>query len=140
MKGYLLDTSTCVAIFRGNRDVADRMEKVGKDKCFISQIVVAELLFGAYRSNRVEENLKQAHAFIEEMNVLPFENCVETFAKERVALWNDGKPIDDFDLLIGCAAKVAGLTVVTHNVKHFSHIKDLRIEDWVNSHGNSPLG
>ena len=131
MKGYLLDTSTCVAIFRGNRDVADRMEKAGKDKCFISQIVVAELLFGAYRSNRVEENLKQTHAFIEEMNVLPFEDCVETFAKERVTLWNDGKPIDDFDLLIGCAAKVAGLIVVTHNVKHFSHIKDLRIEDWV---------
>jgi len=131
MKGYLLDTSTCVAIFRGNRDVADRMEKAGKDKCFISQIVVAELLFGAYRSNRVEENLKQTHAFIEEMNVLPFDDCLETFAKERVALWNEGKPIDDFDLLIGCAAKVAGLSVVTHNVKHFSHIKDLRIEDWV---------
>ena len=71
MKGYLLDTSTCVAIFRGNRDVADRMEKIGKDQCFISQIVVAELLFGAYRSYRVEENLKQTHAFINEMNVLP---------------------------------------------------------------------
>ena len=131
MKGYLLDTSTCVAIFRGNRDVANRMEKVGKDKCFISQVVVAELLFGAYRSNRVEENLKQTHAFIEEMNILPFEDCVETFVKERVALWSEGKPIEDFDLLIGCAAKVAGLTVVTHNVKHFSHIKDLKIEDWV---------
>ena len=131
MKGYLLDTSTCVAIFRGNRDVANKMEEVGKDKCFISQIVVAELLFGAYRSNRVEENLKLAQAFIEEMNVLPFEDCVETFAKERVALWSEGKPIEDFDLLIGCAAKAAGLTVVTHNVKHFSHIKDLEIEDWV---------
>jgi len=131
MKGYLFDTSTCVEIFRGNRDVADRMEKIGKDKCFISQIVVAELLFGAYRSYRVEENLKQTHAFINEMNVLPFEDCVETFAKERLALWKEGKPIEDFDLLIGCAAKVAGLIVVTHNVKHFSHIRDLKIEDWV---------
>ena len=131
MKGYLLDTSTCVAIFRGNHDVADKMEKVGKDKCFISQIVVTELLFGAYRSNQVEKNLKQAHAFIEAMNVLPFEDCVETFAKERVSLWNAGKPIEDFDLLIGCAAKAAGLTVVTHNVKHFSHIEGIEIEDWV---------
>jgi hypothetical protein len=34
----------------------------------------------------VEKNLKQAHAFIEAMNVLPFEDCVETFAKERVSL------------------------------------------------------
>ena len=131
MKGYLLDTSTCVAIFRGNREVAERMENVGKDKCFISQIVVAELLFGAYKSNCVEKNLKQTHAFIQEMNVLPFEECVETFAKERVALWNSGKPIEDFDLLIGCAAKAAELTIVTHNVKHFSHIQGLKIEDWV---------
>ena len=84
-----------------------------------------------YEFDTVEENLKLAQAFIEEMNVLPFEDCVETFAKERVALWNEGKPIEDFDLLIGCAAKAAGLTVVTHNVKHFSHIKDLEIEDWV---------
>ena len=131
MKGYLLDTSTCVAIFRGNREVAERMENVGKDKCFISQIVVAELLFGAYKSNCVEKNLKQTHAFIQEMNVLPFEECVETFAKERVALCNAGKPIEDFDLLIGCAAKAAELTIVTHNVKHFSHIQGLKIEDWV---------
>lgn len=131
MKGYLLDTSTCVAIFRGNREVAERMENVGKDKCFISQIVVAELPFGAYKSNCVEKNLKQTHAFILEMNVLPFEECVETFAKERVALWNSGKPIEDFDLLIGCAAKAAGLTIVTHNMKHFGHIKGLKIEDWV---------
>ena len=107
------------------------MENVGKDKCFISQIVVAELLFGAYKSNCVEKNLKQTHAFIQEMNVLPFEECVETFAKERVALWNAGKPIEDFDLLIGCAAKAAELTIVTHNVKHFSHIQGLKIEDWV---------
>ena len=44
---------------------------------------------------------------------------------------NYEKNIEDFDLLIGCAAKAAGLTVVTHNVKHFSHIEDLDIEDWV---------
>ncbi len=40
MKGYLLDTSTCVAIFRGNREVADRMEKVGKDKFLTCSSVV----------------------------------------------------------------------------------------------------
>lgn len=131
MKGFLLDTSTCIAIFRGNRDVADKMEKVGKDKCFITQIVVAELLYGAYNSKRVKENLKQTRDFIKEMNILPFENCVETFAKERVILWNAGKKIEDFDLLIGCAAKASGLTMVTHNVKHFSHIEGIKIEDWI---------
>ena len=31
MKGYLLDTSICVAIFRGNRQVAAKLNKVGKE-------------------------------------------------------------------------------------------------------------
>ena len=37
------------------------------------------------------------------------------------------------EVLIGCAAKAAGLTMVTHNVKHFCHIDGIEIEDWVAS-------
>ena len=131
MKGYLLDSSICIAMFRGDRNVAAMLNKVGKEQCFITQIVVAELLFGAYRSKQVEKNLKQTYDFIKDVKMLPFANSVETFAKERARLWDAGKPIEDFDLLIGCAAKAAGLTMVTHNVKHFSHIEGLEIEDWV---------
>ena len=61
MKGYLLDTSTCVAIFRGNRDVAAKLNEAGKEKCFVSPIVVAELLFGAYRSKLVDEHLAEKY-------------------------------------------------------------------------------
>ena len=37
-------------------------------------------------------------------------------------------------LLIGCAAKAKGLTIVTHNIKHFEHIEGLDIisPDFVN--------
>ena len=45
-------------------------------------------------------------------------------------LWKAGKKIEDFDLLIGCAAKAKGLTIVTHNRRHFEHIEGLQIEDW----------
>lgn len=51
--------------------------------------------------------------------------------KKKVRLRNAGRLIEDFDLLIGCAAKAAELTVVTHNVKHFSHIEGIDMEDWV---------
>ena len=131
MEGYLLDTSTCVAMFRGNQNVAEKMNKVGVNKCFIFPIVVAELYFGAYRSGRAEEKLEQINRFVEVVQVLPFEDCLLTYAKERNRLWNIGEKIEDFDLLIGCAAKAAGLTIVTHNVKHFNHIEGLKIEDWV---------
>ena len=120
MKGYLLDTSICVAIFRGNNKVAAKMNKVGKEKCFTTHIVVAELLFGAYRSNHVEENVNQTNEFIKNLTILPYEDCINDFVKERVRLW-----------MIGCAAKAAGLTMVTHNLKHFAHIEGIEIEDWV---------
>ena len=74
MKGYLLDSSICIAMFRGDRNVGAMLNKVGKEQCFITQIVVAELLFGAYRSKQVEKNLKQTYDFIKDVKMLPFAN------------------------------------------------------------------
>ena len=131
MKGYLLDTSICVFLLRGKRSVEERLNEIDEDECYITDAVVAELLFGAYYSDRVEDNLRQVEKFVAEMKVIPFHETVHTFAKERTALWKAGKKIDDFDLLIGSAAKAKGLMVVTHNRKHFEHIEGLSIEDWV---------
>lgn len=132
MKGYLLDTSICVALFRGNRSVSEKLNSVGKDFCFINDVVVAELIVGAYKSDRTKENLEQIAKFISDVQVIPFAETMYVFAQERVRLWNSGRKIQDFDLLIGCAAKAKGLTMVTHNVSHFEHIDGIAIEDWVN--------
>lgn len=131
MKGYLLDTSICVFLLRGKRSVEERLNEIDENDCYITDAVVAELVFGAYYSDRVEENLKQVEAFVAEMKIIPFNETVHIFGQERAKLWKAGKKIDDFDLLIGSAAKAKGLTVVTHNRKHFEHIEGLDIEDWV---------
>ena len=131
MNGFLLDTSICIALFRGNRAVAHKLDEVGMQNCYVNDVVIAELLVGAYYSEHIEENMRQVNGFISKITVIPFADSVHTFAKEKVRLWSTGKKIEDFDLLIGCAAKAAGLTIVTHNVKHFSHIEGLDIEDWV---------
>jgi len=130
MNGFLLDTSICIALFRGNRAVAHKLDEVGMQNCYVNDVVIAELLVGAYYSEHIEENMRQVNGFISKITVIPFADSVHTFAKEKVRLWSTGQKIEDFDLLIGCAA-AAGLTVVTHNVKHFSHIEGLDIEDWV---------
>ena len=131
MNGYLLDTSICVALFRGNTDVENKLNSVGRKKCYVTDVVVTELKFGAYKSSRVAENLQQISDFIEEVKVVPFASTIDTFAQERLRLMKNGNRIDDFDLLIGCAAKSMGLTMVTHNVKHFEHIEGIHIEDWI---------
>ena len=133
MKGYLLDTSTCVYLFRANREVANKLNQIGSENCYICDVVLAELRYGAYNSDFVEDNLNMIDEFVKMVKVLPFADSIDVFAQEKVRLRKSGKPIEDFDLLIGCAAKAADLTVVTHNTKHFSHISGLKIEDWINS-------
>ncbi|MBR1465800.1 MAG: type II toxin-antitoxin system VapC family toxin [Bacteroidaceae bacterium] len=131
MKGYLLDTSICVFLFRKHPKVTEQLNKIGYSRCFISDIVLAELRYGAYKSDFVEDNLKLIDNFVKKVHVLPFADCIDVYAKEKVRLKKIGRPIEEFDLLIGCAAKTAGLTVVTHNLKHFSHIEGIDMEDWV---------
>lgn len=131
MKGYLLDTSICVFLLRGQRSVEERLNEIDENECYITDAVVAELLFGAYYSDQIEDNLKQVEEFVAAMKVIPFHETVHAFAQERTTLWKAGKKIDDFDLLIGSAAKAKSLVVVTHNRKHFEHIEGISIEDWV---------
>jgi len=42
-----------------------------------------------------------------------------------------GKPMnDEFDLLIGVTAAENDLILVTDNVKHFTNIEGIKIENW----------
>jgi tRNA(fMet)-specific endonuclease VapC len=58
-------------------------------------------------------------------------DTIDAFCQEKVRLQSLGTPIEDYDLFIGCAAKVAGLTMVTDNVQHLGRIEGLEIENWV---------
>ena len=130
MNGYLLDTSTCIFLLRGKRSVEEKLNEIDEDNCYISEVVLVELIFGAYYSEQIEDNLRQVEEFVSEMKIITFDETLHIFAKERAKLWKAGKKIEDFDLLIGCAAKAKGLTIVTHNRRHFEHIEGLQIEDW----------
>lgn len=53
----------------------------------------------------------------------------DIYAQLRTA----GTPVADIDLLIAGTAIANGLILVTRNVKHFSRIPQLQIEDWTQS-------
>ena len=72
MNGFLLDTSICIALFRENRAVAHKLDEVGMQNCYVNDVVIAELLVGAYYSEHFLINKStQLHA-----NVTP---CDATF-------------------------------------------------------------
>ena len=131
MKGFLLDTNICIFALRDKYGVNERLEEIGRKRCYVSDVTVMELRFGAYKSEKKDENLRIVNDFINKLQVVPFADTIDAFCQEKIRLQLLGTPIEDYDLFIGCAAKVAGLTMVTDNVQHLSRIEGLEIENWI---------
>lgn len=131
MKRYLLDTCICVFLFRQKYGIAERLDTIGASECFVSEVTIAKLTYGAYKSNRVKENLELLERFVRRVNIVPFADSIDFFAQEKNRLRTLGIPIDDFDLLIAASAYANNLVLVTDNLKHFQNIKGLMVENWV---------
>ena len=70
--------------------------------------------------------------FIATMQVLPIGESLALFAKKKARLGWAGTPADDnFDLLIGCAAIIYDLVMVTENVHDFKNFSGIRLENWI---------
>jgi tRNA(fMet)-specific endonuclease VapC len=129
---YLLDTNACIAILnRSSSKLLERFQARSPAEIGLSSIVKAELLFGARRSTRVEDNLRVLARFFAPFRAFPFDDlCAEHYGSIRADLFRAGKPIGPNDLLIAATARAQDLTLVTSNTREFSRIVGLRIEDW----------
>jgi len=131
MNGYLLDTNICIFYLRGKYALNKKLGIVGFENCYISEITLAELKYGAECSNKIHENRVLIAEFAQEINILPAFDCFDIYAQEKARLRKEGKLIDDFDLLIASTAILNKLTLVTENTKHFDRINHLIIENWI---------
>ena len=52
MAQYLLDTDICIELIKHNERVIDKVEVVGVENCFVTDITIAELFYGAAKSGR----------------------------------------------------------------------------------------
>ncbi|HDR51587.1 MAG TPA: type II toxin-antitoxin system VapC family toxin [Mariniphaga anaerophila] len=128
---YLLDSNICIHFFRGKFGVIDKLRTVGLRNCAISEITLAELVFGAENSDKPEKNHEIIEQFINQLTILPIIDSIRLYSKEKSRLRKEGKMINDFDLLIGCTAVEKDLIMVTENVKEFERISGIRIENWI---------
>lgn len=128
---YLLDTNICVFFLRGKMDLDKTMKEKGRENCYISEITVFELRFGAENSDDIAKAHKAVDDFINGLSIIPIYGCIKRYAEEKVRLRKMGKPMhDEFDLLIGVIAVENKLTLVTDNVTDFQNIGDIKIENW----------
>ena len=128
---YLLDTSICVFFLRGKLNLDEIIKEKGRESCYISEITVIELRYGAENSDNPAKAHKSLDDFINGLSIVPIFGCINRYAEEKVRLRKIGKPMhDEFDLLIGVTAIENELTLVTDNVKDFERLNGIKIENW----------
>ena len=97
----------------------------------VSVVSYGELIFGAMKSKSVEKNLETVKNI---KSIFPLiditSDIMEIFGEIKAYIQKIGKPVDDMDLLISATAISNGMTLVTHNTKHFENIPNLKLEDW----------
>ena len=128
---YLLDTNTYIFFLRGKLNLDELIKIKGIENCFISELTVFELKYGAENSENTNKSHQAVSRFIGGLSVIPIYGVVEKYAKEKVRLRNNGTPMhDEFDLIIGVTAIVNNLTLVTDNTKDFKYLNKLKTENW----------
>ena len=132
---YLLDTNILSEIIRKrpNQYVISQLRSQSSHELFTSTVCVMELRFGS----RLRENFKDfwrklEKRVISKVNVIPISKKEAIIAGDILAeMKKSGQIIGIEDALIAASALANQCTIVTANVRHFSRIKGLVVENWL---------
>lgn len=129
---YVLDTNTCIFIIKNRpAQVRERFAGLRPGEVGISSVTEAELLHGAYKSQRVRENLDAILDFASQMVVLPFDSrAADAYGRLRAELERRGTPIGPMDYQIAATALVHDVVLVTNNMGEVRRVPGLTVEDW----------
>lgn len=127
---YLLDTDTISYALRGEGEVAGRITAHKPSELCMSAITLAELRYGADRKGS-----RRLHTLIDTfataVEIVGFgEEAAMEFGRIGTILAKRGAPIGEFDVLIAAHAASLRCTLVTNNIRHFSRVPGLAVENW----------
>jgi tRNA(fMet)-specific endonuclease VapC len=130
MSGIMLDTDISSYVIRRRPAVlADKFQRHAESLC-VSVMTAVELRFGAEKAGR-PQLVELVEAFLERLAILDWYAGVSVhYARIRCSLERAGQPLGNMDLLIASHAVAERMTLVTNNIKHFSHVPGLKVESW----------
>ena len=130
---YMLDTNICFYVIKHKPEtVFQKLQNINPEDVCISSVTYAELVHGVEKSAAVEKNRLALSMLLANMEILDFDvDAADCYGKIRAALEKKGTPIGPLDMMIAAHAQSLGYTVVTNNVKEFSRVSALQIENWV---------
>jgi tRNA(fMet)-specific endonuclease VapC len=121
----LLDTNIIILLLNGDETI---QQTVGTtSEFFVPIIAIGELLFGAAKSSRPEQNRRIVEAFARRNSILLCDFAVAKEYGRMIKLL--GKPIPENDVWIVAIALRWNLTLVTRD-QHFQAVNGLMVEAW----------
>jgi tRNA(fMet)-specific endonuclease VapC len=137
---YMLDTNICSFIMRERPpSVLDRLQQAVElqNSVAISVITYYEMLLGAIGRNASPRHATLIEAFVARLSViLPWDRAA---AEEAMRIKRDlsakGTPIGGNDAMIAGHALAADCVLVTNNIREFSRVAGLHVEDWATQQG-----
>ncbi len=112
--------------------VKKKFETFSIGEVCISSVTVSELVYGAYKSQKIEQNLKTLEKFFLPLDIVDFDYKASfEYGKIRADLEKRGRVIGQLDMQIAGVALANDMTVVTNNIKEFERVAGLKVENWV---------
>ena len=125
---YLLDTNIVIALFAD--EAAIRKALVAAEEVFVPSVVVGELYYGAWKSERQQENVARIDEFAADSVVLGCDaETARQYGQIKSALRTQGTPVPENDIWIAAIAIQHDLMLVTRD-EHFGQVRGLRTERW----------
>jgi len=131
MNKFLLDTDIYGYIMLNSSETLLHNLEIHKcDKLYISSVTYAELMYGAFRKSS-KKIIEKILLILDKVNFINFDqNAAREYAKLRCELEKRGTPLGNMDMLIASCAISNNAILVTNNIKHFSKIDNLKIQNW----------
>ena len=135
---FQLDANVVIALLNGTTSpIALRLRRLAPRDIGVPAVVMHELYYGAFKSQRVEANVARVDGL--RFPVVEFDQDDAKHAGEiRAQLASKGTPIGPYDVLIAGQARARKLTLVTHNTSEFARVPGLKVEDWKGATSSSP--
>ena len=125
---YLVDTDRIVDYLKGDESAVGLLEVLAQEGAALSLITYGEVYEGIYFGRNREQHEDGFRGLLQIIDVLPLnQSILKEFARIRGDLRVKGQLIGDFDILIAATALHHDLTLVTHNLRHFTRVPNLNI-------------
>jgi tRNA(fMet)-specific endonuclease VapC len=127
---HLLDTDICIfALKRRSKLLEKLVEHDGH--LAISDVTLFELYYGSEKYQEPQARVRQVEDLAARLEVIPFDSqAARSAADIRAVLESKGQIIGAYDLQIAGIARARGLILATGNVREFSRVAGLRVENW----------